>query len=157
LFSGKTAGKSYIKKQLKESTTSKGTLAEILGEKAAAAVVGGLGQNGSFSSKVVGKAGGKADIVMTFNMDMSPILEVVDKHYHGRVETVEAYKGLNKYLSKMKDGFVVYTNAKDYSLINNKNDGKYFFSGFSAGSAVSLGTLEGVIANTPGGSAEIIG
>ena len=157
---GKSAAKSYIKKSIKESTTAKGTLAEILGEKAASAVVSGMkssGMNVNYSSKVIGSAGGKADIVMTFNMDMSKILEVVDRHYQGREETVDAYKQLNNYLSKMHDGFIVYTNAKDYSLIKNKGDGSYFFNGFSAGSAISLRTLEGVIANTPGGSAEIIG
>jgi len=39
------------------------------------------GSNIKFSSKVIGKAGGKADIVMTFNLDISKILDVVDKHY----------------------------------------------------------------------------
>ena len=96
IFSGgKSVAKSYIKKSIKESTTAKGTLAEILGEKAASAVVSGMkssGMNINYSSKVIGSAGGKADIVMTFNMDMSKILEVVDKHYQGREETVDAYK-----------------------------------------------------------------
>jgi hypothetical protein len=45
----------------------------------------------------------------------------------------------------MNSGFIVYTNAKEYSLIENKGNGKYFFEGFSAGSPISLGTLESVI------------
>ena len=152
--------KSYLKKSLKETTTAKGTLGEIIGEKVAAAAVAsieGTGVKVNFASKVIGSAGGKADFVMTFGLDMSKILDVVDKHYKGREETVDAYKGLNEYLRKMDDGFVVYTNAKDYSLIENKGKGKYFFDGFSAGSPMSLGTLEGVIVNTPGGSADMIG
>lgn len=161
IFSGKAAGaKGYIKKSLKESTVAKGTLAEIIGEKVASALVSGLNASGSninFSSKVIGKAGGKADIVMTFNLDMGKILDIVDKHYKGREETIDAYKELNRHLARMDDGFIVYTNAKDYSLIKDKGDGSYFFKGFSAGEAISLGTLEGVIERTPGGSADIIG
>ena len=160
IFSGKKSGKGYVKKSLKESTTAKGTLAEIMGEKGVNAIVSGLQAGGlevNFGSKVIGKAGGKADIVMTFNLDMGQILDVVDKHYSGREETVDAYKQLNQYLSKMNDGFIVYTNAKDYSLIKDSGKGGYFFQGFSAGAPISLGTFEGVVENTPGGSAEIIG
>jgi hypothetical protein len=94
---------------------------------------------------------------MTFNLDMSQIIDIVDKHYANREETVNAYKQLNNYLSKMNDGFVVYTNAKDYSLVKDSGKGGYFFQGFSAGAPISLSSLEGVIANTPGGSADIIG
>lgn len=158
-LTGKGA-KTFIKKSLKESTTAKGTLNEIIGEKVAAAIAGGMegaGVQVEFSSKVVGKAGGKADFIMSFGLDMSKILDVVNKHYQGREETVEAYKGLNEYLRKMNGGFIVYTNAKEYSLIESKGDGKYFFDGFSAGSPISLGTLEGIIQNTPGGSADLIG
>jgi len=88
---------------------------------------------------------------------MGKILDIVDKHYKGREETIDAYKELNRHLARMDDGFIVYTNAKDYSLIKDKGDGSYFFKGFSAGEAISLGTLEGVIERTPGGSADIIG
>lgn len=160
IFSNKRKSKSYIKKSLKESTTAKGTLAEIMGEKGTSAVISSLQAAGfdiDYSAKVVGKAGGKADIVMSFGLDMSSILDVVDQHYNGRVETVEAYKTLGDYLSKAKDGYIVYTNAKDYSLIDDVGQKGYSFQGFSAGSAISLDTLEGVINNTPGGSAELIG
>lgn len=159
-FKHHSTAKSYIKKSLKETTLAKGTLGEIIGEKVAAAAVNGIRSTGvdvEFSSKVIGSAGGKADFIMSFDLDMSQILDVVEKHYSGREETVNAYKGLNDYLSKMDEGFVVYTNAKDYSLISDKGDGNYFFEGFSSGAPLSLGALEGVIANTPGGSAEIIG
>lgn len=159
-FKHHATAKSYIKKSLKQTTLAKGTLAEIIGEKAAAvaaSAIQGDGVSANFSSKVVGAAGGKADFVMTFGLDFSKIMEVVDKHYSGREETVDAYKGLNNYLSKMKDGFVIYANAKDYSLIEDKGKGGYFFQGFSSGAPMSLGTLEGVISYTPGGSADIIG
>lgn len=160
IFSGRKSGRAYIKTSLKESTTAKGTLAEIMGEKGVSAIVSGLQSGGAkirYASKVIGKAGGKADIVMTFNLDMSQIIDIVNKHYANREETVSAYKQLNNYLSKMNDGFVVYTNAKDYSLMKDSGKGGYFFQGFSAGAPISLGSLEGVIANTPGGSADIIG
>lgn len=160
IFRTKKSATSYLNKSLHQTTTTKGTLAEIIGEKAAAAAVNaiqGQGVKVDFSSKVIGGAGGKADIVMTFNADMSKILEVVDQHYKGRDAVVAAYKGLNQHLSKMKDGFVVYVNAKDYSLIQDKGKGGYYFQGFSAGEAISLKTLEGVIERTPGGSQEVIG
>ena len=159
-FKHHMTAKSYIKKSLNETTFAKGTLGEIIGEKVAAAAVAsieGTGVKVNFASKVVGRAGSKADFVMSFGLDMSKILDVVDKHYKGREATVDAYKGLNEYLRKMDDGFIVYTNAKDWSLVEKRGRNKRYFEGFSAGSPISLGTLEGVIANTPGGSADMIG
>ena len=161
IFTNKRSAKSYIKKSLKESTKAKGTLAEILGNEAMLVIQKGL-KNGSnytisMDSKVVGDAGGKADIVATFGIDMEPLLEIINKHYNNRAETVEKYKELGNRLKNMKSGFILYTNAKDYSLIKDKGNGGYFFSGFSAGSDISLKSFEGVIQNTPGGSREIIG
>ena len=161
IFTNKRSAKSYIKKSLKESKKAKGTLAEILGNEAMLVIQKGL-KNGSnytisMDSKLVGAAGGKADIVATFGIDMEPLLEIINKHYNNRAETVEKYKELGNRLKNIKSGFIVYTNAKDYSLIKDKGNGGYFFSGFSAGSDISLKSLEGVIKNTPGGSQEIIG
>ena len=161
IFTNKRSAKSYIKKSLKETTTAKGTLGEIFGNEAMLVIQNGLkgGSNYTISmkSKVVGSAGGKADIVATFGIDMAPLLEIIDRHYKNREETVEKYKELNNRLRNIKDGFIVYTNAKDYSLVKDKGNGGYFFSGFSAGSDISLKSFEGVIQNTPGGSREIIG
>ena len=153
--SGKSNVKKTFKSNLKETTTAKGTLAEILGERGFAAAQQAL-KTAGVESKVVGAALGKADIVMTFGLDFDKILSVVDRHYENRAKTVEAYKTLNGYLNNVKSGFVVYTNAKDYSLVKNTGSG-YSFSGFSAGAQISLKNLEGVIANTPGGSQTIIG
>jgi hypothetical protein len=89
---------------------------------------------------------------LSFDLDFGKILEVINKHYNSRSETVDAYKTLNQYLSNIKRGFLVYTNAKDYSLIKNKQENGYSFSGFSAGSAITLEKLEHIISNTPGGS-----
>lgn len=155
ISSGKRGMKKTFKSNLKETTTAKGTLAEILGERGFAAAQQALKTVGA-NSKVIGAALGKADIVMTFGLDFGQILSVVDRHYANRAETVSAYKELNNYLRNVKSGFVVYTNAKDYSLVKNTGKG-YSFSGFSAGSDISLRNLEGVIANTPGGSQFIIG
>ena len=161
IFTNKRSAKSHIKKSLKETKKAKGTLAEILGNEAMLVIQKGL-KNGSnytisMDSKVVGDAGGKADIVATFGIDMEPLLEIINRHYNNRAETVERYKELGNRLKNMKSGFIVYTNVKDYSLIKDKGNGGYFFSGFSAGSDISLKNLEGVIKNTPGGSQEIIG
>lgn len=159
-----SGGRSKVKKTMKsslgESTTAKGTLAEIFTEWGFAAVSQlmkeQIPQLKETSSQRIGMAGGKADIVTTFGLDFSQILPIVERHYANRAETVEAYKQLNRYLNNIKSGFIVYTNAKDYSLIRNTGKG-YSFGGFSTGSDISLASLEGVIANTPGGSQEIIG
>lgn len=161
IFTNKRSAKSYIKKSLKESKKAKGTLAEILGNEAMLVIQKGL-KNGSnytisMDSKVVGDAGGKADIVATFGIDMEPLIEIINRHYNGRAETVERYKELGNRLKNIKSGFIVYTNAKDYSLIKDKGNGGYFFSGFKAEGNISLKSLEGIIKNTPGGSQEIIG
>ena len=150
-----------MKTNLKETTLAKGTLAEIFAEQGFAVIQQTLKEKipqlKTAKSKVIGASGGKPDIVATFGLDFNKILSVVDKWYENRAERVEAYKGLNDYLANVKQGFVVYTNAKDYSLIKNTGKNTYFFQGFSAGSSISLKHLEGVIANTPGGSQRIIG
>lgn len=157
---GRSKMKKTMKSSLGQTTTAKGTLAEIFAEQGFAAVAQlmkeQIPQLRDTNSKVIGGAGGKADIVTTFGLDFSAILPTVEQHYANRAQTVAAYKQLNSYLANLKQGFVVYTNAKDYSLIRNTGKG-YSFGGFSAGSAISLDSLESVIANTPGGSQTIIG
>jgi hypothetical protein len=67
--------KTTIKSSLKETTTAKGTLAEILGDQGVGAVFQKLRQKFPDIEvpyhKVVGSAGGKADIVLTFGLDYS--------------------------------------------------------------------------------------
>ena len=151
---------SLIQKTIKESTRAKGTLGEIMSKYVTSVAVQAIRAGGAqvqFSSEVVGGAGGKPDVVMTFDVSIDKVLDVINKTYANRTETVQANKQLNEYLRKLDKGFVVYTNAKDYSLIKNRGKGGYFFEGFSAGSPISLANFQGVIANTPGGSADMIG
>lgn len=144
-----------VQKSLHQSTTMKGTIAEIFGQTAMQVAANEFGSGGATSS-VVGASGGKADIVATFGFDYSKVSDTIEKYYENRPERVAAFKTLNEKLRKLKDGFIVYTNAKDYSLIRKPMSNGYMFNGFSAGSAISLSSLEGVIANTPGGSKNII-
>ena len=156
----KKSGENLIKKSLKESTTAKGTLGEILGEQSTAAVIKTLqqetGENFHFNSKVIGSSLGKADYIASLGIDLNPILDIADKIYKGRETTVSEYKKINQFLENIDDGFLIYTNAKDYSLIKNHSKG-YNFNGFSTGSDINLKTFEGVVNNTPGKSQELIG
>jgi hypothetical protein len=45
-----------------------------------------------FDSKVVGGAGGKPDVVMTFDVNINKVLDVINKTYANRTETVRANK-----------------------------------------------------------------
>lgn len=158
-ISGKN-GKSLVKTSLKESTVAKGTLGEIMAKYVTSVAINEIQQAGvkvSFNAEVVGASRGKPDVVMTFDADISKVLDVINKHYKNRPERVDAVKSLNEYLRKLDKGFIVYTNVKDWSLVKNKGKGGYFFEGFSAGSPISLNNFKGVISNTPGGSAELIG
>lgn len=150
----KTKMNTTIKTALDETTLAKGTLAEVFGkyglEVAINEVSKKIPQSKSTNISRTGASGNKPDIVAIFDLDYSEILPVVDKWYENRTQAVNAQKALNQYLSKMKKGFIVYTNVKDYTLGKN-------FRGFSTGSKMSLESFEGVVANTPGGSRDLIG
>ena len=150
----KTDAKVDIQKIMKESTYQHGTLAEIIGEKAVNLALSKMKDGKNYKiisgSKVVGGSGGKADIVATLGFGLDRVLDIVEKTYDSRVERVNAYKEIGQRLANIKDGFIVYTNVKDYTLGSS-------FGGFKSGSEMSLGSLRGVLKNTPGGSEKIIG
>ncbi len=158
LSKNKTDATKFFQKSMKETTTQKGTLAEIMGNEMMLIIQRELSNGKNYtisSSKRIGASGNKPDIVATFGVDIQPFLDVVEHHYNDRTETVENFKKLNEHLRNLKTGFVVYTNVKDYTLSKRSNG--YTFKGFSTGSDISLKSLEGVIANTPGGSQTLIG
>ena len=150
----KTKMTNTVKGALKETNLAKGTLAEIFGQYGLEAVTSLMAEQipNLRGAKVArtGSSGNKPDITAVFGLDFEEILPIVDRWYENRAKAVEAQKQLNTYLSKAKNGFVVYTNVKDWTL------GKRF-GGFSSGSDLALSSFEGVISNTPGGSQVLIG
>lgn len=151
---GKTALQTEIQGALGETNYAKGTLAEIFGENSLRIVLNEISKSVPQARQIqLSRSGGyrnKPDISASFGLDFEKITSTVEEYYENRTEVVKANKQLNNYLSKVKNGFVVYTNVKEYTLTEN-------FSGFHTGSDMKLKSFEGVISNTPGGSRDLIG
>lgn len=137
------------KLRISESTLQKGTLAEYLGGVATQAVAQALGKDVKVTQ--LGAARNKPDYLISLGIDASPYINAVNKTYANREEAIKAITDLNNRLASAKDGYLIYTNAKDYTL-----NSSFEKNGFSAGSPQTLKNFEGVIQRTPGGSAEII-
>lgn len=93
-------------------------------------------ENAIFQSISVGKGGLtfhsgateiKADNILTFEIDPSLIYQALEEAGKNRDENIKALSKLGDKLSKLEEGFIVYSSDKNYTL--NKN-----FSGYSAGS-----------------------
>lgn len=69
----------------------------------------------------------KADNILTFNVASQTISDTLEEVGKDREENIEAFNALGEKLKNIKDGFIIYSSDKNYSL--NKN-----FKGFSAGS-----------------------
>lgn len=88
-----------------------------------------------FSSTHTGGSGQKADVIFTINIPMDTISKWLEENSFGdRGQNIEAVQKLQKQLNEFKKGFIVYTNAKDYTLRGTK--------GYSAGEAISLDTWD---------------
>ncbi len=129
-----------------------------------AVISGSAGANGySVTGKHTGDLGVKADNVVAFGIDPNLLEEILQSQESvNRERNVQMFTNLNNRLKQLDDGFIVYSNAKNYSLSGN-------FKGFSGGQGMSLqtyghvissvsqntGTLLGAIANTiPGAVGE---
>lgn len=85
----------------------------------------------------------KADNIIVFNIDPSIVDQAIENDVSGtRKKNVELIKSLGKELSNIKDGFIVYSSAKNYSLTKD-----FISRGFSGGSAISINTFKDVIGN----------
>lgn len=93
----------------------------------------------NFKGTLTGSTGQKADFIFTFDIPTNTISNWLDANDFGtRPENVQAIKALEDRLLKFDDGFIVYTNAKNYTL--NKN-----FKGFSAGTPINLQTWDSMM------------
>lgn len=89
-----------------------------------------------------GKSKMKADNIMTFNIDPSPVMEAIESATNDRSENVAALTKLGHYLRDLRDpdSFIIYSNAKNYSL------GDSFSSrGFSSGEDITVARLEEIL------------
>lgn len=85
-----------------------------------------------------GRFGVKADNIYTIgtNISISNLLEKTSSSE--REANIEAFSELGRQLASMNDGYVIYTNAKNYTLNSD-------FHGFSAGEDFSLGKLGSIL------------
>lgn len=79
-----------------------------------------------------GATGMKADNIIVFGIDPSIIEKVIENSEKGtREKNYQLVKALGEKISNIDDSFIVYSNAKNYSLSEN-------FRGFSGGASISL-------------------
>ena len=89
--------------------------------------------------------GMKADCIITLNIDTTPVEEMIDSWNMegGTVNREKSVQKIEELYNKVKDidnGFIIYSSAKNYTY-NDK------FSGFKAGTDISLKTFENVMSN----------
>lgn len=86
----------------------------------------------------------KADNIFTFGFDNSLVdetLKSMEGESVSRERNIEAITKLTEKLKNLKEGYIIYSSAKNYSLSEN-------FKGFSQGSPISVGTLEKITGDT---------
>ncbi len=89
------------------------------------------------SLKGLGQKQMRPDNSVIFNADATPVEKMLEENTsHKRDDAINLFNQIGQYIDKVNNGFIVYTNAKNYQL-NAK------FGGYSAGAAISLFDLEG--------------
>ena len=155
-FKTKKSGLSEIKSKIRTKTTnnSSGLSLEALYDQILAMVAGNIpdftASSGNFTLQgdvqakalsQVGRMQMRPDHAVIFRADASPVEKMLSEKHDNRRETaVNLFNQISSYINDINDGFIVYTNTKNYDL----GDG---FSGFSAGRAISLEMLEGQLGN----------
>lgn len=87
----------------------------------------------------------KSDNAVSFNIDPSPIQDMLNTTDPiSRKRNIDAANALGERLEKFKDGFLVYSNAKNYSLTKD-----FKTRGFSSGQDLSLQAFSDVLRETP--------
>lgn len=98
------------------------------------------GIDSSYKGYHTGGTGQRADAMFTFDIPTQPIADWLAQNRFGhREENVKALKSLGKELETFDEGFIVYSNAKNWGLST-----KFFKEkgGFSAGTPISLDTWD---------------
>lgn len=130
-----------------------GLTAEAMEEYVVAALAQGKSPNYTVDVRATGDTRIKADSMVGFNIDMDGVVDILNEKLEGatsREKNVAALRSITRSLSKLDDSFIVYTNAKNYSLGKN-------FKGFSGGEAISLKTFAAMRDRMGVGVGEFIG
>lgn len=91
-----------------------------------------------------GKTKMKADNIITIGINSNTVKRAIDRSTYGtREKNVKAIKELGKHLRHLDDGFIIYSNAKNYSI----NEGFQSRGGFKSGEDISLETFYTVISH----------
>lgn len=101
--------------------------------------LGKASKNFKISAIHSGQVKMKADNIITFNIDTSFIEDALKTTGEtSRQKNIELLNELNNKIAGINDSFIIYSNAKNYSLSKN-------FHGFSSGAPISLETLKQVL------------
>lgn len=138
LESYKKAGSSKkFKDLLKIQQGQRGGIAQEAIENLCVQVISQMKINGKVETIRGGGYGIKPDNMYLYDIDAGPIVDVLERIKDtDREHNIEKAKEINKYLQTLDDGFIVYSNAKNYTMST-----KFFKeAGFSAGAEISAQT-----------------
>lgn len=138
LESYKKAGKSKkFKDSLKVQQGQRGGIALEAIENLCVQVISQMKINGKVETIRGGGYGIKSDNMYLYGIDTGPIGNVLERIKDtDREHNIEKAEEINKYLQTLDDGFIVYSNAKNYTMST-----KFFKeAGFSAGAEMSAQT-----------------
>lgn len=138
LESYKKAGKSKkFKDSLKVQQGQRGGIALEAIENLCVQVISQMKINGKVETIRGGGYGIKSDNMYLYGIDTGPIGNVLERIKDtDREHNIEKAEEINKYLQTLDDGFIVYSNAKNYTMST-----KFFKeAGFSAGAEISAQT-----------------
>ena len=138
LESYKKAGESKkFKDSIKIQQGQRGGIALEAIENLCVQVISQMKINGKVEAIRGGGYGIKSDNMYLYGIDTEPIVDVLERIKDiDREHNIEKAEEINKYLRTLDDGFIVYSNAKNYTMST-----KFFKeAGFSAGAEISAQT-----------------
>lgn len=98
-----------------------------------------------------GATGMKADNIVVFNIDPNIVQETIETNERvSRERNYQMIKELGDKISKIDNGFIVYSSAKNYSLNEN-------FRGFSSGNKITLGQFQTLLSRIQGNIDTFVG
>lgn len=138
-----TVNKPTIKKpNIINNGNVKGYLYEQFRTQAAQAVLDGLVKTNNSNIKIESKQIGdkylaKTDYMVSADIPLTPVQKILDNYIKdkqvSRERNIGAFNQVEDYLKHLRKGFIIYSNAKNYSV------GKTF-EGFSSGADINLST-----------------
>lgn len=92
----------------------------------------------------------KADNIISIEINPAPIMDAMARAGADRTQNVEALTALNEQLKQIKNpnSFIIYSNAKNYALLEGNGDYAFNKRGFSSGEDITLSKLQTVLTKT---------